>query len=325
MANIEVKYMGMGLKSPVIVGSSGLTSSVDNIRQMEKEGAGAVILKSLFEEQINYEAGRLMGGHGYPEAEDYIKSYTKRNSVDQYLSLLKKARENVSIPVIASINCVSSTEWVGFAKELEEAGADAIELNVFYLPYDKNAPSSKYEEVYFELTQKIKSIVNIPVSIKLGNHFTNLIRVVENLRGAGADSVVLFNRFYEPDIDIDTMKMTSAEVFSSPSDIRHTLRWVAIVSGKVPGMEISASTGIHSGEGAVKQLLAGAQTVQLCSVLYQNGLGEIGKINDEIADWMRKENFKTIDQFRGKMNYSRIPDPEVYERSQFMKYFSSIH
>lgn len=325
MANIEVKYMGLTLKSPVIAGSSGLTSSVDKIRQIESEGAGAVVLKSLFEEQINYEAGSLMVGHGYPEAEDYILNYTKSNSVEEYLRLIENAKKNVSIPVIASINCVSSRDWTGFAKKIEEAGADAIELNVFFLPYDKNAPSAKYEDIYFDLALKIKKYVNIPVSMKLGNHFTNIVSVIEKLRGIGVNGVVLFNRFYEPDIDIDNMKMVSAEVFSSPADLRHTLRWIAIISGKVPGIDISASTGIHNGDGVIKQLLAGAQTVQVCSVLYKHGFEEIGKMNTRLDEWMKFKNFKSVKDFRGKMSYAKIADPAVYERSQFMKYFSSIH
>ncbi len=325
MVNLEVKYMGLTLSNPVIAASSGLTSSVEKIKQIEKAGAGAVVLKSLFEEQINFEAGSMMTGHGYPEAEDYILNYTKNNSVEEYLSLIEEVKKSVSIPVIASINCVSSKDWVGFAKKIEEAGADGIELNVYFLPYDRNAPSSKYEDIYFDLALKVKKTVTIPVSMKLGNHFTNIVSVIEKLRGIGINGVVVFNRFYEPDIDVEKMKMVSAEVFSSPSDLRHTLRWVAIISGKVPGIDISASTGVHTGDGVIKQLLAGAQTVQVCSVLYKHGTGEISKMVNRLEDWMKIRNFKSVGDFRGKMNYSKIADPAVYERSQFMKFFSSIH
>jgi dihydroorotate dehydrogenase (fumarate) len=325
MANLEVKYLGLNMRNPVIVSSSGLTSTPDKIRLLEEAGAGAVVLKSLFEEQINYEAGSLIMNHDYPEAEDYIKNYTKSHSVENYLSLITGAKKLVSIPVIASVNCVSVSDWTGFSKRIEQAGADALELNVYFLPTDKFTPSADFEQIYFDLARKVTGIVSIPVSIKLGYHFTNVLGIVDRLYSLGVRGAVLFNRFYEPDIDIERMKLTSADVFSTASDLRHSLRWVAMVSDKVKNIDISASTGIHSSEAVVKQLLAGASSVQVCSLLYRKGIGEIAKLTGGLGEWMKRKGYRTIDEFRGRMSYKNIPDPSAYERSQFMKYFSNIH
>ena len=321
MSHLETTYLGLKLKNPVIVGSSGLTSSIEKIKKIEEKGAGAVVLKSIFEEQINYEAGNLAGGSDSPEAWDYVNYYVKNNTVQEYLDLIKNAKKEVNIPVIASINCISSKEWVGFAKSVEEAGADAIEVNVFILPNDRNANAEKYENIYYDLAEKLKKTVNIPFSFKLGSHFTNLVSFVQKLHVPG---VVLFNRFYAPDIDIDQLKFTSSEVFSSPSDIRNSLRWVGIISSKIANMDIAASTGVHDGKAVVKQILAGASAVQVCSTLYKNGIDQLETILKELEDWMKKQGFENIDEFRGKMSYSRIDDPLVYERSQFMKYFSNV-
>ncbi len=321
MSRLETTYLGLKLKNPVIVGSSGLTSSIDKIKEIEKKGAGAVVLKSLFEEQINYEAGSLADSSDSPEALDYVKYYTKNNTVQEYLELIRKAKAEVEIPVIASINCVSAKDWVDFAKKIEQAGADALEVNVFILPNDRNASGDKYESIYFDLADKLKKILTIPFAFKLGSHFSNLVGFIQKLHVPG---VVLFNRFYAPDIDIDQMRFVSSEVFSLPSDIRDSLRWVGIVSSKIARIDIAASTGIHDGEAAIKQILAGAKTVQVCSTLYKNGINHLENIISDIETWMEKNGFEHIDEFRGKMSYHKIDDPLIYERSQFMKYFSSI-
>jgi dihydroorotate dehydrogenase (fumarate) len=325
MINLATNYLGLTLKSPLIVSSSGLTNSVERIRKFEDLGAGAVVLKSLFEEQISYEAGLLLEYHLYPEAYDYITGYSEITAVESYLKLIEGAKKTVKIPVIASINCLAVNEWVSFAKDIESAGADALELNIFFVASDIERASEKYEKLYYDLIVKIKSIIHIPLSVKIGYHFTNLVGFVNNLYIRGAKGVVLFNRFYEPDIDIENMQLTSSVVFSAPADIRQSLRWVGIISDKVEKIDIAASTGIHDGKAAIKQLLAGAKVVQVCSVLYKKGDEQVKVMNDEIAAWMSKKGYKTIDEFRGKLNYSKIPDPSIYERSQFMKYFSNYH
>ncbi len=325
MPNLEVNYVGLTLRNPLIVASSGLTATADKVMSIEQTGAAAVVLKSLFEEQINYETGSLIMNHDYPEAEDYIRNYTKSNSVENYLNLIGEAKKSVSIPVIASVSCISASDWVGFSRRIEDAGADALELNVFVIPVDKFSSSADIEKIYFDIAKKVTAIVKIPVVMKLGNHFTNVLAVVDRLYALGVKGVVMFNRFYEPDIDIDRMKLSSADVFSNPSDLRHVLRWTALVSDKVGLVDISASTGIHSWEAVVKQLLAGAKTVQVCSLLYKNGISEMTNLLRGLEDWMKKKGFGSVDEFCGKMSYRKIPDPSVYERSQFMKYFSSIH
>ncbi len=324
MINTETTYLGIELSNPVVVSSSALSNNVDKIRKIEENGAGAVVLKSLFEEQINYDAATLSKGTDYPEAVDYVNYYIRNNSVENYLKLIREAKQSVSIPVFASINCISSSRWVEFAKRIEEAGADGLEVNVFILPLDKNAKADKYENIYYELAEKLKDTISIPFAFKLGSHFTNLVGVVERLNAMDVPGVVLFNRFYEPDIDPETMEFTSAPVFSSPEDLRHSLRWVGIVSSKVQKIDIAASTGVHDGKAVVKQLLAGAGAVQICSTIYKNGFVQIRNIVDELKEWMENNSFDTIDQFRGKMSYRNLKDPVVYERSQFMRYFSSI-
>ncbi|WP_372754393.1 dihydroorotate dehydrogenase-like protein [Labilibaculum sp.] len=327
MINLETTYMGLQLKNPLVVSSSGLTNSVRKIKIIEEKGAGAVVLKSLFEEQITNEAKNLIGKESsnanYPEAEDYIQTYIKGHSVSNYLTLIKEAKEAVSIPVIASINCVSSSDWTSFAKEIEKAGADAIELNVFIVPVDRNMSSTQYENLYYNIFNAVKKEVSIPISMKIGIYFTNLFSVANRLNADGVDGLVLFNRFYEPDIDIETMTIKSAPVLSSASDIRKSLRWVGMLSDKIKGLDIAASTGIHDGEAAIKQLLAGATTVQICSTVYEHGFDQISDILGDISKWMKAKGFKTVDEFRGSLNYGSIPNPALYERAQFMKYFSN--
>jgi len=323
MPSLETEYLGLKLKNPIIVSSSGLTNSVERIVELEKAGAGAVILKSMFEEQILNETSDLLQHNDYPEAADYLLAYARENSLKTYTQLIKTAKEKVRIPIIASINCVSDSDWETFAVDLQEAGVDAIELNIYPIPTDKNKSSAYYESIYFDIVKNITAKIGIPVTVKIGKTFANLIYVADQLHAHGADALTLFNRFFEPDIDIDDLKLTSAEIFSSSSDMHSNLRWVAMISAKTD-IPISASTGIHTGEDAVKMLLAGATTVQLCSVIYKNGNKTIAEILDFIDSWMKKKNFKNIEQFRGKMNYESIKNPSVYERSQFMKYFSSI-
>ncbi|TRX70653.1 dihydroorotate dehydrogenase-like protein [Carboxylicivirga sp. M1479] len=326
MANLETKYLGITLKNPIIVSSSGLTNSAEKIGKLVDAGVGAVVLKSLFEEQINHEINSAIykgEGFDYPEAADYVKGYTRDNSVGDYLKVIKETKAKYDIPVIASINCFSSNEWVDFAQQIQEAGADAIELNVFVLNTDKNSDPQVYEQLYVDVVESVSKVVSIPVSIKLGSYFSNLVNVVNRLSVSGAKGVVLFNRFYEPDIDIEKMTLTSAEVLSTAADMRRTLRWVAITSDKIKNIDISASTGVHDGAAVVKQLLAGATSVQTCSAVYKNGPSVITKMLSDVEQWMDAKGFGSIEEFRGKMSYGNIDSPAVYERAQFMKYFSS--
>jgi dihydroorotate dehydrogenase (fumarate) len=294
---------------------------------LEKAGIGAVVLKSIFEEQINNEVSIMLEkdqqNMGYPEAEDYIKNYLRDNTVTKHLELLKKAKEAVDIPVIASINCISSEEWTTFAKDFQEEGADAIELNIFYLPTDRNEKPGVVEQLYLNVLKKVKSEISIPVSVKFGVNHSNIIGMADKLKANGAAGVVMFNRFYEPDINLETLELASSEVFSTPSDLRRSLRWVGMVSSAITNFDVAASTGIHDGDAVLKQLLAGAQVAQLCSTLYINGTNVVEQMLASLDEFMKKWNFKKIEDFRGRLSYKNIPDPLMYERSQFMKYFSN--
>ncbi len=312
------------MKSPIIVSSSGLTSSVDRIKKVAAAGAGAVVLKSLFEEQINYEVGNMSDGHDYPEAGDYIRTYARENSVGQYLSSIREAKEAVDIPVIASINCVSASEWIDFAAKIADAGADALELNIYFLPINKDTDPREYEKTYLNIVTEVKKLTSLPLIIKLGNGFSNITWMVNQLYLRGAAAVVLFNRFYAPDINTDDLSFGSAEVLSTPAELRNSLRWIGIVSSQVDQLDLAASTGVHSGMAVVKQILAGAMAVQICSVLYRNGLDYIKDMTVEMLKWMEKNQYKSPDDFRGKMNYGSLDDPSVYERAQFMKFYSSM-
>lgn len=327
MANLETTYLGLKLKNPLVAASSGLTSSVEKIKELAEAGISAIVLKSIFEEQINNEVTNMLSkdqqNTSYPEAEDYIKNYLRDNTVTKHLELVKKAKEAVDVPIIASINCVSSAEWTSFAKDFEEAGADAIELNIFYLPTDRNEKPGVVEQLYLDVLKKVKLEVSIPVSVKFGLHHSNIIGMADKLKANGAAGIVMFNRFYEPDINLETLELTASEVFSSPADIRRSLRWVGIVSSAINNLDIAASTGIHDGDAVIKQLLAGAKVAQLCSSLYLNGASVVPKMLNDMTVFMKKWNFKTIDDFRGRLSYKNIPDPLMYERSQFMKYFSN--
>jgi len=327
MANLETTYLRLKLKNPLVAASSGLTSSVEKIVELEKAGIGAVVLKSVFEEQINNEVSSMLEkdqqNMGYPEAEDYIKGYLRDNTINKHLDLLQEAKKAVDIPIIASVNCMSSAEWTTIAKDFEEAGADAIELNIFYVPTDRIEKPGEVEQLYINILKKVKSEISIPVSVKFGLYHSNIVGMADKLLANGASGIVMFNRFYEPDINLETLELTSSEVFSSPADVRKTLRWVGLVSSKVHKLDIAASTGIHDGSAAIKQILAGAQVAQLCSTLYLNGSGVVAEIIDDFSKFMNKWNFKKIEDFRGRLSYKNIPDPLMYERSQFMKYFSN--
>jgi dihydroorotate dehydrogenase (fumarate) len=325
MIDLKTVFAGLELANPIIVSSSGLTDNVEKIVKLQEYGAGAVVLKSIFEEQILYEGDKLLETADYPEAEDYIRHYTRNNSLDTYLILLESAKKAVSIPVIASVNCVSASGWTDFAGQIAGAGADALELNVYYMPVNMDYSSQDYEQVYFDLLTEIKKRVRIPVILKLGAHFTHPVKFIEQLYNRGADGAVLFNRFYSPDINIDELRMTSAEVLSSPADIRVSLRWIAIISSLMKEMPLAASTGVHSGAAVVKQLLAGARAVQVCSVLYREGPAYLALMKKELEEWMSARGFEDLSRVIGMMNYASIGDPAVYERSQFMRYFSGMH
>lgn len=325
MNNLQTSYLGLNLASPIIVSSSGLSNSPEKTKLMEKAGAGAIVLKSLFEEQMLHETSELLKtSPDYAEAGDYIANYTKSHNIGQYLDQIKNAKSNIKIPVIASINCISASDWTSYASMIENAGADALELNIHVIPLSANTNSAKIEQIYFDIVKSVRAKISIPIAVKISNQFTNLFYMAEQFKAHGAEALVLFNRFYEPDIDVDSLEMSNAAVFSHHSDYAKVLRWIGLLDQRTAMKQLSATTGVHSPEVAIKLLLAGATTVQLASVLYQEGIEQISVFNESISNWMQKMSYKNIDAFRGKMSYRNLKNPAIYERAQFMKYFSSL-
>ncbi len=331
MADLSTKYLGILLRNPIVIGSSGLTNSVEDIVKLEKNGAGAVVLKSIFEEQIMLEADWRMKKAEedgllyteYSETLDYIDLHIKEKELNSYLELIQEVKKKTMIPIIASVNAVSSLEWVSFARQIEEAGADALELNAFVMPFGFEKTCTDNEQTYFNIMKKVKQLVKIPVSMKISPYFSNLGNVILKLEENGADGLVLFNRFASPDIDIQKIKVTSADVLSTPVEMSNTLRWIAIMANRVK-MDLAASTGVHDGEAVVKQLLAGATVTQVTSAIYKHGAEYIPKLVNFLSDWMDDKGFNYVDQFRGKLSQAATENPEVYERVQFMRYFSEI-
>lgn len=333
--DLSTNYLGLSLKNPIIVGSSGLTSTVKGVQKLAENGAGAVVLKSLFQEEIFF------------ESEDYIKEMEKQHpeikffdydgrknpiefygykvredNLNNYKSLISDCKESVAIPVIASINCAyDSFEWTVFAKELEQTGADALELNMFFPPTDFRKTRKETEAIYFETIDKITEQVTIPIALKISYYFTDLGPMIQKLSETKIKGLVLFNRFFSPDFDINKLQVVPSYVFSTPEELSISLRWIAIMANKV-SCDLAASTGIHDGEAVIKQILAGADAVQIVSSLYQNGNWYLKEILNKLELWMKTRGFKKLFDFKGKMSQEKSEDSKLYERTQFMRYFA---
>lgn len=322
MAQLKTTFAGLTLENPIIVSSSGLTNSVDKIKKLEEAGAGAVVLKSVFEEQINIQAGS-MSGYGSPEADDYLGAYVRSHTLTEHIQLIEETKKAVSIPVIASINCYSDSEWVEFAQMMEKAGADALEINILALQTEKEYAYGSFEQQHIEILNHVKKAVHIPVIMKLGNNLTNPVTLINQLYANGAAAVVLFNRFYQPDFNIDTLTYSSSNVMSSTNELADRLRWTAIASAAVPQIDYAISGGVQCGKGAVKAILAGASVVEVCSTIYQHGAGQIALMKQELTEWMDDKGFESLNQFKGKMNATAAGKTNPFERTQFMKYYSN--
>jgi len=322
MRDIRTNYLGLELSSPIVAGSCSITSSVENLKKLEVAGAGAVVLKSLFEEQIVEEriksATQGIYSFFHPESMEYISQMSMNFGPEYYLDLIKEAKQEIKIPVIASINCISKEYWVEFAKKIESAGADAIELNISHVTHDIEKSADSVTDDYLSTFKAVKKEVKIPVSVKMGPNFTNIARMVKLLENYGAAGVVLFNRFYQVDIDIDKLELVPGYVRSSRKDITETIRWISIISGKTK-LSLSGSKGVSDGRDVIKMILAGADTVQTVSALYQNGIDSIAKMNLEILDWMGKKNFKSLSEFKGLLSQKKIDNPDAWERQQYIK------
>jgi dihydroorotate dehydrogenase (fumarate) len=343
MVDLSCKYLGLRLKNPIIVGSSGLTSSMDNLRTISKLGAGAVVLKSIFEEQIRYETDKFLQSDNksmkswqdtfqdivskkefyYEEAYDYLTNYAREHTLNHYLSLITEAKKEIDIPVIASINCSTQYDWQYFAKRIQDAGADALELNVYLLPSDFDRSGTDNEKVYFDIISEVKKFVTIPVSLKIGYYFSSLANTALKLSETGIAGLTLFNRPYNPDIDIENLQVNASNMFSRDSEYMHTLRWVALLSGRL-NCDIAASTGIHNHETVVKQILAGADAVHMVSVFYKHHFDILPELIGGLQSWMAAHNFDSISDFKGLLSRKNVHNPATYERVQFLRLFSSV-
>lgn len=323
--DISTNYAGLTLKSPVIASSSSLTGKPQKIEQMAEAGVGAVILKSIFEEQIIMEidSERVNNMYGnYPDTENYVSFYTKKHNVDEYLNLIRSAKNNTDVPIVASVNCISFSEWVEFAEKAQDAGADALELNMFILPGNIEQNGEEVETTYKQIIQKVSPLIKIPLTLKIHYYFSGMANMLYQLAEyEPVKGLVLFNRFYNTDIDINKKKLTNAGIFSAPTDIAMPLRWTGIVSGKI-NADIAISTGIHDGESVVKGLLAGAKATQAATAFYKKGVDTVKEMNNFLKEWMEKNEYERIEDFRGMLAQKHINRPELFERSQFMKYFS---
>ncbi len=328
MIDLSTNYLGLKLRNPIIVASSGLSNSIEKIKKLEENGAAAIVLKSLFEEQIHAESAYNINKDVTfgSEVNDYISGYIKDNSLGNYLKQIKEAKKAVEIPIIASINCIDNDQWTEWAKKIEEAGADALEINISVLPSDHNRTAAEAEKIIFDVLESIRAKVKLPLAVKISSYSASLANLVKTISWTrNVDGIVLFNRFYNPDIDIENMKIVSSHVFSTPADNINTLRWVSILSNVIDeNVDIAATTGIHDGQTVIKQILAGAAAVQIASVIYQKGPESILAMQRVIEDWMQRHNYKSINQFKGKLAFDKDKNTIAFERIQFMKHFGGI-
>jgi len=326
MANLETKYMGLSLRNPIIAASSGLTNSVSDIKEFEENGAGAVVLKSIFEEEILLQLEKDQSAMNresflFPETVDFFDDMASDDAYTEHLKLIREAKKEVSIPIIASVNCVSAEKWPTYAQSLQDAGADAIELNVFIMPSDFNRTCDENEKLYFQIIEEVKKYVQIPIALKISYYSSNLGSLIQQLSHSGIDGLVLFNRFYSPDIDINNFELLSSHVLSQPGEIAMPLRWIGIMADRAE-CDLAASTGIHDGEAVIKQLLAGAKTVQVASTIYKNGKKQIKAMLQDVENWMDQKGYNNLDDFRGKLTQAKTGNPAAYYRMQFMKHFA---
>lgn len=321
---LQSTYMGLKLNSPIIVSACTLSEQLDNIVKMEDNGAGAVVMFSLFEEQIRKEEARMNTvmsetSYAFPEALDYFPDLDDFNvGVDEYLENIRKAKERVNIPIIGSLNGITTEGWIDYSKQIEQAGADGLEVNIFFIPADITMSSSEVEHRYLNIIEAIKSNVKIPVAVKLNPYFSATGNMAMRMKNSGADALVLFNRFYQPDFDINELVLKTDLHYSESSEIRLPLLWIALLFEKVK-LSLAATTGVQSAVEVVKYLLAGADVVMTASSLYKNGIPYLKTMNKELQDWMYMMGFEDITSFRGSMSQQNVSDPTAFERANYIR------
>lgn len=326
--DLTTRYMGLTLKHPVVPSASPLSKDLDSMRRLEDAGAPAIIMYSLFEEQIDAESHRLdhylsYGTESFAEAIQYFPDLHNYNvGPDQYLELISRAKEALDIPVIGSLNGVSAGGWTRYAKLIQEAGADGLELNIYYIPTNPDLTGAEVERMYVEVLQEVKQSVTIPVAIKIGPQFTSLANVARQLESAGADALVLFNRFYQPDFDLEALEVVPHLVLSDSDELRLPLRWVAILYGRVQ-TDLAITSGVHTGHDVLKAMMAGAKVAQVASELLSKGPQRIQGMLAEMRAWMEEKEYESVEQMQGSMSQKNVGEPAAFERANYMKMLAS--
>jgi dihydroorotate dehydrogenase (fumarate) len=329
MLDLTTRYLGLNLRTPLVASASPLSHEIGSIRQLEDAGASAVVLYSLFEEQLRQESLELdfylnEGTESFAESLSYFPESTEYNlGPDEYLEHIRKAKAAVKVPIIASLNGSSVGGWIQYATQIEEAGADALECNIYWIVTDPSTTSAEVEQHYIDIVEAVKTAVHIPVAIKLSPFFSNFANMAKRLDAAGADALVLFNRFYQPDIDLDTLELTPRVLLSTPQAMRLPLTWIGILHGKVKA-NLAATSGIHGAEDVIKLLMVGADVTMLCSTLLRNGVNHLRSIEQGIRQWMESHEYDSVQQMKGSMSQLRCADPSAFERAQYMRAVKSI-
>ncbi len=328
MVDLTTTYLGLQLKNPLVASASPLSKKLDNVRRLEDSGAAAVVMYSLFEEQINHESRELdhfleRGTHSYAEALSYFPDLDYYNlGPEPYLEHLSRAKQAVGIPVIGSLNGISTGGWVEYAHRIEEAGADALELNIYYLPTDPYLSGAELEEEYVNLVRDIRNKVRIPIALKLSPFFTSLPNIARRFVGVGANGLVLFNRFYQPDFDLEGLEVVPNVELSTSSDLRLPLRWIAILYKRIEA-DFALTSGVHTAQDVLKAMMAGAQVAMMTSTLLENGLGRLMHILTNMQEWMETHEYESITQMRGSMSQRAVDDPAAFERANYMRALNS--
>ncbi len=327
--DLSTTYLGLKLRTPLIPAASPLSEEIGTIKEMEDNGASAVVLYSLFEEQLRQESEELAshlqhGTESFAEALTYFPEPEEfRLGPDEYLKHIAKAKQAVRIPVIASLNGSSVGGWTSYAKGIQEAGADALELNIYYIPTDMKVTSAEIEQTYLDILSSVKAAVKIPVAVKLSPFFTNFANMAHRLDQAGANGLVLFNRFYQPDIDLENLEIKPNILLSTPMAMRVPLRWIALLYGKLKA-SLAATSGVHRATDAIKMLMAGADVTQLCSTLLRHGVRQIGVVERDMVAWMEEHEYESVTQLKGSLSQKNCPEPSAFERAQYMRAISQL-
>ena len=328
MIDLTTKYLGLTLKNPLVVSASPLSADVGNIRRMEDAGASAVVLPSLFEEQIQVESNTLdhflsQGTESFAESLTYIPDMAGYNlGPDGYLEHLRRAKQAVKVPIIGSLNGISTGGWVGYAKKIEEAGADALELNIYFIPTDAEMSGGQVEQMYVDLVSQVKASIHIPVAVKIGPYFSSLPNTAKRLDQAGANALVLFNRFYQPDFDLENLEVVPNLILSTPHELLLRLNWVAVLYGKIQA-DMAITGGVHTGLDVLKSMMAGARVAMMTSALLRNGIGHLATVQTELLKWMEEHEYESIHQMQGSMSQRAVADPSAFQRANYVKVLSS--